>query len=241
MQRDPEFLPVVMRRYYYPKFKEYANTMHHTIFDTPVIRTIVRWISLFALKIRGWRIEGKFPDIPKYVLIAAPHTSNWDFPITLAVTFALKGKIYWMGKASLFRWPFRGMFNWLGGISVDRSKSNNMVGQMIRQFYANERLVVTIPPAGTRRHVMKWKTGFYYIALGADVPVVLGYLNYRTKVGGIGAVFYPTGDINTDMRQIRAYYSGIHGKHPVQQVYESAAPLMTDMELSALNGMGVGR
>ena len=172
--------------------------MHYTIFDTPVIRTLMRWISLFVFKVRGWRIEGQFPVIAKYVLIAAPHTSNWDFPITLCLTFALKGKIYWMGKDALFRWPFQGIFKWLGGIPVDRSKSNNMVGQMIQQLSVNENMVLTIPPAGTRRNVMKWKTGFYYIALGANVPVVLGFLNYRTKVGGIGPIIsshrrYPCG------------------------------------------------
>ncbi len=193
--------------------------MHYTIFDTPVIRTLMRWISLFVLKIRGWRIEGRFPEIAKYVLIAAPHTSNWDFPITISMAFALKGKIYWMGKDTLFRRPFTGIFKWLGGISVDRSKSNNLVSQMVQQFSDSGNLVLTIPPAGTRSHVMKWKTGFYYIALGANVPVVLGFLDYRTKVGGIGPVFFPTGDIHADMQQISGFYSGIHGKHPVQEIF----------------------
>jgi 1-acyl-sn-glycerol-3-phosphate acyltransferase len=213
--------------------------MHNTIFDTPVIRTLMRWISLLVFKMRGWRIEGRFPAIAKYVLIAAPHTSNWDFPITLSLTFALKGKIYWMGKDTLFRWPFKRIFKWLGGIPVDRSKSNNMVGQMIQQFSANENLVLTIPPAGTRSNVMKWKTGFYYIALGANVPVVLGFLNYRTKVGGIGPVFLPTGDILADMQQIRAFYSGIHGKHPVQEIFvmTPSNPLLTAVELLSLQSM----
>ena len=197
--------------------------MHYTIFDTPIIRTLLRWMSIMVLKMRGWRIEGRFPEISKYVLIAAPHTSNWDFPITLAIAFALKGKIYWMGKDSLFRRPFYHLFRWLGGIPVDRSKSNNMVDQMILQFAVNDQLVLTIPPAGTRRHVMKWKTGFYYIATGANVPVVLAFMDYRNKVGGIGGIFYPTGDIDTDMRKIRAFYSGIHGKNPVQQIDEPAA------------------
>ena len=213
--------------------------MHYTIFDTPVIRTLVRWISLFVFKMRGWRIEGRFPDIAKYVLIAAPHTSNWDFPITLCLTFALKGKIYWMGKDSLFRWPFQGILKWLGGIAVDRSKSNNMVGQMIQQFSTNDNLVLTIPPAGTRSHVMKWKTGFYYIALGANVPVVLGFLNYRTKVGGIGPVYLPTGDIHADMQQIRTFYSGIHGKRPVQEIYDMmpSSPLISAVEQLPLQVM----
>jgi 1-acyl-sn-glycerol-3-phosphate acyltransferase len=207
--------------------------MHYTIFDTPVIRVLVRWISLVVLKIRGWRIEGQFPPIDRYVLIAAPHTSNWDFPLTLCMTFALRGKIYWMGKKNLFCRPFGAMFKWLGGIPVDRSKSNNMVNQMIQQFSRNENLVLTIPPAGTRSHVMKWKTGFYYIALGAKVPVVLGFMNYRTKVGGIGPTFFPTGKLSADMQQIRAFYSGIHGKHPVQDVDVMAPvnPLIQDVEL----------
>lgn len=192
--------------------------MHYTIFDTPVVRTLMCWISAFVLKMRGWRIEGRFPTLPKYILIAAPHTSNWDFPITLAMTFALKGKIYWMGKASLFRWPFNRIFKWLGGIPVDRSRSNHLVEQMIRQFSNNENLVVTIPPAGTRSHVTRWKTGFYYIALGAGVPVVLGYMNYREKIGGIGPVYTPTGDIRGDMQEIRAFYSGMRGKNPVQEI-----------------------
>jgi 1-acyl-sn-glycerol-3-phosphate acyltransferase len=213
--------------------------MHHTIFDTPVIRTLMRWISLFVFKLRGWRIEGQFPAIAKYVLIAAPHTSNWDFPITLSLTFALKGKIYWMGKDTLFRWPFKRVFKWLGGISVDRSKSNNLVNQMIQRFSANENLVVTIPPAGTRSNVMKWKTGFYYIALGAKVPVVLGFLDYRKKIGGIGPVFLPTGDIHADMRQIRAFYTGIYGKHPVQEICEvsTCSPLIAAVELLSLQNM----
>lgn len=216
--------------------------MHHTIFDTPVIRTLMRWISLFVFKMRGWRIEGQFPAIAKYVLIAAPHTSNWDFPITLSLTFALKGKIYWMGKDTLFRWPFKRVFKWLGGISVDRSKSNNMVSQMIQQFSANENLVVTIPPAGTRSNVMKWKTGFYYIALGANVPVALGFLDYRNKIGGIGPVFLPTGDIHADMQQIRAFYSGIRGKHPVQEICEvpTSSPLIAAVELLSLQSMDTG-
>jgi 1-acyl-sn-glycerol-3-phosphate acyltransferase len=213
--------------------------MQYTIFDMPVIRTLMRWISLFVFRIRGWRIEGRFPAVAKYVLIAAPHTSNWDFPITLCMTFALKGKIYWLGKDTLFRWPFGVMFKWLGGIPVDRSKSNNMVAQMIQRFSADENLVVTIPPAGTRSNVMKWKTGFYYIALGAKVPVVLGFLNYRTKVGGIGPVYHPSGDIHADMQQIRSFYSGIHGKHPVQDIYvmPPSVPLMTVVEGFSLQGM----
>ena len=134
--------------------------MNYTIFDTPVIRTLMRWMSLFLLRIFGWRVEGKLPDIPKFVMIAAPHTSNWDLPLTLLIAFALKAKIYWMGKEAIFRRPLKGFFKWLGGIPVDRSRSNNIVEQMIRKFSENDSLIVTIPPSGTRKKVMKWKTGF---------------------------------------------------------------------------------
>ncbi|RPJ15518.1 MAG: glycerol acyltransferase [Desulfobacteraceae bacterium] len=191
--------------------------MQHTIFDTPVIKTLMRWISLIILKIMGWNIEGRLPDIPRFVLIAAPHTSNWDFPITIFVAFALQAKIYWMGKEAIFRRPFRNIFRWLGGIPVDRSRSNNTVEQMIQKFAGSEKLIITIPPSGTRKKVIKWKTGFYYIAVGANVPIVLGFLDYKRKIGGIGPVFFPTGDIDADMREMRAYYADMKGKYSLRE------------------------
>jgi 1-acyl-sn-glycerol-3-phosphate acyltransferase len=191
--------------------------LQHTIFDTPVIKTLMRWISLIILKIMGWNIEGRLPDIPRFVLIAAPHTSNWDFPITIFVAFALKAKIYWMGKEAIFRRPFRNIFRWLGGIPIDRSRSNNIVEQMIQKFAGSEKLIITIPPSGTRKKVIKWKTGFYYIAVGANVPIVLGFLDYKRKIGGIGPVFFPTGDIDADMREIRAYYADMKGKNNLKE------------------------
>jgi 1-acyl-sn-glycerol-3-phosphate acyltransferase len=177
----------------------------------------MRRLSLIILKISGWRIEGKLPDIPKFVLIAAPHTSNWDFPLTILVAFALKAKIYWMGKEAIFRRPFKKFFRWLGGIPIDRSRTNNIVEQMIQKFAESGKLIITIPPSGTRKRVMKWKTGFYYISKGANVPIVLGFLDYKRKVGGIGPVYCPTGDIDNDMREIRAYYTGMKGKNSVTE------------------------
>ncbi len=198
--------------------------MHYTIYDTPVIKSLMRWISLVSLKVIGWHAEGRLPDIPKFVLIAAPHTSNWDFPIGVFTAFALKAKIYWMGKDSLFRRPFGGFFKWLGGIPVDRSKSHNVVERTIRQFFNTEKLIVAIPPSGTRKRVMKWKTGFYYIARGANVPIVLGFFNYAKKVAGFGPVYFPTGDITTDMKQIISYYANIKGKYRVEEESFSINP-----------------
>ncbi|MBB5018581.1 1-acyl-sn-glycerol-3-phosphate acyltransferase [Chitinivorax tropicus] len=188
--------------------------MHYTIFDTPIVRSVFAWISIIMLKMTGWRLEGSFPALPKYVMIAAPHTSNWDFPVTLGICFAARAKIYWMGKSSLFRGPMGPIMRWLGGIAVDRSKSNNLVQQIVDVYNQSERLVITIPPEGTRSKVRYWKTGFYHIAVGAQVPIVLAFLDFKKKIGGFGPVFYPTGNIEKDMAEIQAFYKGITGKNP---------------------------
>lgn len=196
--------------------------MNYTIFDTPVLRTALRWVSIFLLKIFGWRTEGVLPGIPKFVMIAAPHTSNWDFPLMMSVAFKLKGKLYWMGKKALFRKPFNGFFKWLGGIPIDRSRSNNVVRQMVDKFSKMDELILTIPPSGTRKMVKKWKSGFYHIAAGANVPVVLGFLDFKRKTGGIGPMVTITGDMRKDMQDIRAFYADIEGKYPEKKQFESS-------------------
>ncbi len=189
--------------------------MHRTIFDTPVVNTVLRTLSQVFLKCAGWKIEGALPaHISKCVLIAAPHTSNWDLPYTLMTAFVLRLHIYWMGKEAIFKPPFRGLMRWLGGISVNREKSSNMVeasAQAIR--HATHPLQLVVPPEGTRSQVRYWKTGFYYIALGAQVPIVLAYMDYSRKVAGLGPVFHPTGDIEADMRSIQAFYAPFKGKN----------------------------
>ncbi|MBR7783690.1 lysophospholipid acyltransferase family protein [Undibacterium luofuense] len=188
--------------------------MHLTIFQTPVINHLMRWVALLSMRLTGWKVEGMTPQEKKYVLIAAPHTSNWDFPVTLMVCFVMRLRVYWMGKASLFPPVVGGVMRWLGGIAVDRSKANNLVQGTIDAFHANTELTVIVPPEGTRGKVTRWKTGFYYIALGAGVPIALGYLDFSRKVGGIGKMFMPTGDIEADMKEIRAFYKDIKGKNP---------------------------
>lgn len=195
--------------------------MEYTIFDTPVVRPIVRCFSIFFLWAAGWKTEGRLPDAPKFVLIAAPHTSNWDLPYMLFTALKLKAKIHWMGKDAIFAWPFGPLFKWLGGIPVDRSRSNAVVAQSIEQFKQHERRILTIPPAGTRKRVLNWKTGFYHIANGAGVPIALGFLDYKRKVGGIGRMVLPTGDIERDMQGIRDFYDDISGKYPLKSM---AAP-----------------
>ncbi len=188
--------------------------MNWTIFDTPVLNKIMWLISVLILKLVGWRAEGKLPDSTRCVMIAAPHTSNWDLPYTLLIAFALKIKIFWMGKDAIFRQPFRAFFLWLGGIPIDRSKTNNVVDQSIEQFKKNKDLILVVPPSGTRKKVSYWKTGFYHIANGAKVPISLGYLDYSRKAGGIGPTVMPTGNIDEDMKIIKQFYSNITGKYP---------------------------
>ncbi|MDO8702892.1 MAG: lysophospholipid acyltransferase family protein [Undibacterium sp.] len=190
--------------------------MNYTIFDTPVVNSLMRGLSLVGLRLAGWRVEGTAPTEAKYVLIAAPHTSNWDFPVTLMVCFALRLNVYWMGKTSLFPPFIGGIMRWLGGIPVNRTQAGNLVQSTIEAFHANERLTVIVPPEGTRGKVSHWKTGFYYIAHGAGVPIALGFLDFKRKVGGIGALFHPTGDIAKDMQVIQEFYAGITGKNPKQ-------------------------
>ncbi len=195
--------------------------MHKTIFNTPLVNTMARWVSVATLRLAGWKVEGTKPVVDKYVLIAAPHTSNWDFPVTLMVCFALRLRVNWMGKASLFRGPMGPVMRWLGGIAVDRSKAGNLVQETIDAFARYPHLAVIVPPEGTRGRVAYWKTGFYHIAQGAGVPVALGYLDFKRKAGGIGTLFRLTGQIDHDMRDIQAFYAGISGKHPQQ--FDAAA------------------
>jgi 1-acyl-sn-glycerol-3-phosphate acyltransferase len=192
--------------------------MHRTIFTTPGVNTVLRGLSRAFLRLTGWRIEGELPPhAHKAVLIAAPHTSNWDLPYTLMVAFCLNLRVYWMGKQSIFGFPFGAVMRWLGGIAVDRSKSNNLVAasaEAIRQADGPVQLIV--PPEGTRGKVREWKTGFYYIAQQAQVPIILAFMDYREKRSGLGPIFEPTGDIERDMAQIQAFYAGIQGRRPDQ-------------------------
>ena len=165
----------------------------------------------------AWRAGKLPPDAAKSVLIAAPHTSNWDLPYTLMVAFALRLSVYWMGKTSIFKPPFRGVMMWLGGIPVDRAQSNNLVAASITAIMqATSPLQLIVPPEGTRRGTRYWKTGFYYIAEGAGVPIVLAYLDYEKKIGGLGPVFQTTGDVDADMLAIKAFYAGVKGKNADQ-------------------------
>jgi 1-acyl-sn-glycerol-3-phosphate acyltransferase len=192
--------------------------MHRTIFTTPVVNTVLRGLSVAFLRLTGWTVEGALPPgATKSVFIAAPHTSNWDLPYTLMVAFALRLNPYWMGKQSIFKPPFRGLMMWLGGIPVNREQSTNLVAASSQALIdADGPLQLIVPPEGTRSKARYWKTGFYYIALGARVPIVMAYMDYAAKRSGLGPVFEPTGDIEADMAAIKAFYKPFKGRNPDQ-------------------------
>ncbi len=178
------------------------------------VSSLLSWLTRFGMRILGWQLVGEAPDMPKYILIAAPHTSNWDFLIMLAIDFAFKIACVWMGKDSLFSGLLGQFYRSMGGIPIDRGASRNVVEQAVRAFNHNERMVMAIPPEGTRRRTARWKTGFYYIALGANVPIVFGFIDFEHKTAGIGPTLMPSGDIEADMVIIRDFYQDIKGKFP---------------------------
>lgn len=183
--------------------------MQTTIFDTPVLNKLLQRSAHSLFKLCGWQLVGTLPACPKYIIIAAPHTSNWDFVLAMGIAFAYRFKVFWMGKHTLFRWPFGYISRWLGGIAVERSANHNLVAQTVEQFRRHDALIIGIPPEGTRKRVAQWKTGFYYIALQAQVPIVLGFFDYKHKAVGFGPTFTPTGDIERDMTEIQAFYRAL--------------------------------
>lgn len=190
--------------------------MRTTVFSTPIITPLLRLIAILILKLIGWKAIGKEIKNPRFVLIGAPHTSNWDFPIMLLIVLKLRLSVYWMGKHTLFSFPFGSLMRWLGGIPINRSKSHNVVNEIVTQFEQHENLIILIPPEGTRRKVKEWKTGFYHIANNAEVPILLGYIDGAKKEAGIADFFHPGGDVEFDMKEIRAFYAnkkGIHSKN----------------------------
>lgn len=180
--------------------------MGSTLLENMVFRFVCHWFARSALFIMRWKVKGRLPDQKKYVLIAAPHTSNWDFVFFLLVIFKLKIPVHWMAKHTLFSWPFRWLLIHLGGIPIDRSTKGDTVGTMTRAFAGSARLIITIAPSGTRSKTKHWKTGFYHIARQADVPIVCGYIDYPNRTAGIGPTHHPTGDIDTDMAAIQKFY-----------------------------------
>nr|WP_298144155.1 lysophospholipid acyltransferase family protein [uncultured Pseudomonas sp.] len=172
-----------------------------------------------VLKLMGWRIEGELPKLDKFIVIGAHHTSNWDFVVFIAFKFILRLNARWFGKHTIFRWPFGRLLRGWGGIPIRRDRQVNTVELAIQAFREHRQFVLVLSPEGTRKKVVRWKTGFYHIALGANVPLVLGALDYRNKRVVIGPIFWPSGDETADLKKIFEFYRPFIPKKPEYAFY----------------------
>jgi 1-acyl-sn-glycerol-3-phosphate acyltransferase len=188
--------------------------LKNTIFTTPILSALLRAIANLILRLSGWHVDGKLPDIPKYIIIGAPHTSNWDFVLFLGVIFHLKVNVNYMGKAELFRNPFGWFFYWCGGVPVDRKKSTGLVEQMVKVCEQSDKFILIIAPEGTRHFVTEWKRGFYHIAKTAGIPIVMAKVDGKQKTVRVGQIFQPTEDMEADIKTIQGFFAGLIGLNP---------------------------
>ncbi|MCB1604151.1 MAG: 1-acyl-sn-glycerol-3-phosphate acyltransferase [Gammaproteobacteria bacterium] len=178
---------------------------------------MIRRFLLWVLKIFRWKVVINLPDAKRYVVIAAPHTSNWDFPLGLCYILGAGIPFRYMGKDSLFKWPQKYLFKWFGGFPVDRNNKTKLTTRMANFINSQDKIALALAPEGTRSKLEYWRTGFYYIALEANVPIAMAALNYGKRELGIMESFIPTGDINADMKIIQNFYKDIKGKYPEKQ------------------------
>lgn len=177
-------------------------------------------LSKFVFQKAGWRYEGGLPPgVKKCVLVAAPHTSNWDFVVARLVFNFLGANVRMLIKKEAFFWPFGYFLKKMGGIPIDRSKNNRAVDQISKLFSEHDELIILFTPEGTRKYSAKWKRGFYFAAKEANVPIVLGYVDYGKKIGGIRPqVFETTDDVDADIERIKDFYRPYKGLHPEQGI-----------------------
>ncbi len=191
--------------------------LNHPIMDSPRFSLMTRFfrrIIIWYYRQQGWSEINAVPEIRRCIVIAVPHTSNWDFVYIMGAKQALNIPLSFVGKAALFRWPFGRFMREMGGISVDRKRTTNFVDAMVAEFGRRDDFMLTIAPEGTRGKVRKWKTGFYHIAMGAKVPLVVGMMDYAKKQVGLVKVIWPTGDYVGDMAQVSEFYRTTTPKHP---------------------------
>lgn len=183
-----------------------------------------------VLRLCGWQVKGVVPDLDQCVVIAVPHTSNWDFIWMKLMAWSLGWEINWLGKHTLFTGIGGGVMRWWGGVPVDRRSKQDLVSQIVERFDRGEKLMLAIPAEGTRNYSDTWRSGFYHIARGASVPVVLSFLDYGTRSGGIGPTITASDNMSADMEKIRAFYTGMEGKFP-----EFSGPMFLREELTDKN------
>jgi len=170
-----------------------------------------------VLTLLGWTFYTQIPDLPKFLVVGAPHTSNWDFLYFLFFIKAIGLKVGFIGKDTVFWWPMGAILKKLGGIPVNRRIRTNFVDQIIDKYKNSSHLIILITPEGTRHKTDYWKSGFYYIAYGAQIPILLGSIDYPKKKLELGPLLFPSGDINDDFNIIQNYYADKTGKFPEQQ------------------------
>jgi 1-acyl-sn-glycerol-3-phosphate acyltransferase len=181
-------------------------------FPAPKCNAFAHWLGTSIIRLTGWRVAGQVPQSKSMIIIAAPHTSNWDLFFLLGAAYSFRLSVQFLMKKSVFV-PVLGTFlKYLGGVPVDRSKSNNLVADLAAQIENSNGKALVIPPSGTRGYTEYWKSGFYRIALEAKIPIVCGYLDYPSKEAGLGMSFYLTGNATEDMNRIREFYKDKTGR-----------------------------
>jgi 1-acyl-sn-glycerol-3-phosphate acyltransferase len=203
---------------------------------TSEVGSFMHGLSRLLFRLAGWKTEGAVHQPPRFVIIAAPHTSNWDAVIMVVAAYIFRIRISWFIKREAFFFPLGTLIRAVGGIPIDRDARRNVVAQAVEQFTQNERLILAVPPEGTRGKSEGWKTGFYHIAHGAGVPIVLGYLDYRRKVAGLGPAFVPTGDIEADFHVFDQFYAAVTPKFP-----ENRGPVVPSRVTSEPQRRSAGR
>lgn len=187
-------------------------------FEVPLSYTrrnsaITKRLGRLVMRLSGWRFEGNLPDVPKVLISVAPHTTNWDFVVGVMGLWSLDLKLSFIGKHTLFRGWFGTWLRSLGGIPADRRAKRGLVGEVVDAFNGAEKMVLALSPEGTRARDKGFKSGFLHIAYGANVPIVLAYFDFKNQVIGFGPIFYPTGDVESDLEFVVNFYRPIRGKY----------------------------
>ena len=174
---------------------------------------VSRAFGRVVLRAMGWCVDGAIPNVPKFIVIVAPNTSNWDFVVGLSAKLALGMRVTFLAKDSLFRFPFGPAMRALGGVPVDRAAPHDVVPGMVAEFGMRDRMILGLAPEGTRKRVDRWRTGFYHIARGAGVPILPVALNWGTRSVEIGALFTPAGDLERDVGELQRRFASVPGRN----------------------------
>lgn len=170
-------------------------------------------LCLWMMNLIGWKVKGELPNVDKYILIVAPHTSNWDLPLGILARCVKQIDIRFLAKKEIFFFPLRPILRWLGGTPVDRSQKKHMVDQIVSIFAQHDKFILGLAPEGTRSPVKRWKFGFYHIAMKAKIPILLVGFDYQKKEVQLHELFYPTGNLTADYNHMRDYYLTVQGLH----------------------------